>query len=73
MCYQLPATITKDGQPIRGGLDINASDARFAGIIYPKILTTTEAPAAAVGGQVPTPRTPVVVDWDPDEDPVAAV
>jgi hypothetical protein len=37
MCYQLPGSITKSGQPIRGGTDINATDAAFAGRIYPKM------------------------------------
>ena len=37
MCYQLPGTITKDGKPIRGGLDINPLDADFTATIYPKI------------------------------------
>lgn len=37
MCYQLPGSITKDGEPIRGGLDINATDYEFAGRIYPKV------------------------------------
>lgn len=36
MCYQLPGEITKDGQPILGGLDINATDAAFAHRIYPR-------------------------------------
>ena len=36
MCYQLPASITKDGKPIIGGIDINATDYSFAGRIYPK-------------------------------------
>jgi Astacin (Peptidase family M12A) len=36
MCYQLPGTITKDGQPITGGTDINETDSEFAGKIYPK-------------------------------------
>jgi hypothetical protein len=73
MCYQLPGEITKDGQPIRGGTDINQSDARFAGIVYPKVLSATETPeAAVVAAKVPTPRTPAVVDWDPEEDPVPA-
>lgn len=36
MCYQLPGSITTDGQPIRGGLDINASDGSFMGTMYPK-------------------------------------
>jgi hypothetical protein len=36
MCYQLPREITKNGLPIRGGLDINPTDFAFAGKIYPK-------------------------------------
>ncbi len=36
MCYQLPGDITKDGEPIPGGTDINATDSSFAGQIYPK-------------------------------------
>jgi Astacin (Peptidase family M12A) len=36
MCYQLPGEITRDGQPIRGGTDINQTDYAFAGRIYPK-------------------------------------
>ena len=35
MCYQLPAEITRDGQPILGGLDINTTDRTFARRIYP--------------------------------------
>jgi hypothetical protein len=36
MCYQIPGTITKDGQPIVGGLDIDDSDFAFAATIYPQ-------------------------------------
>jgi len=36
MCYQIPGAITKDGKPIIGGKDIDASDATFIGKIYPK-------------------------------------
>jgi len=36
MCYQIPGEITKDGKPIIGGLDIDASDYAFSGTIYPK-------------------------------------
>lgn len=43
MCYQLPGSITKDGKPIRGGNDINDTDYRFAGKIYPKTGSQTEA------------------------------
>jgi hypothetical protein len=36
MCYQLPGSITRDGRPIIGGIDINSTDAGFAARIYPK-------------------------------------
>lgn len=36
MCYQLPGSITKDGQPILGGFDINKQDYALLGKIYPK-------------------------------------
>lgn len=36
MCYQLPGEITKDGKPILGGADINATDHQFVARIYPK-------------------------------------
>jgi hypothetical protein len=70
MCYQLPGEITKDGEPIRGGTDINDSDARFAGLIYPTVLTAPEgAPATrSVSGGVPAQRATSIVDWDPQDD-----
>jgi hypothetical protein len=43
MCYQLPGSITRDGRPILGGADINATDYTFIGRIYPRV-----APAAAL-------------------------
>lgn len=36
MCYQLPGSITLDGQPIVGGTDINSTDCAFAKKVYPK-------------------------------------
>ncbi|MGH9947941.1 MAG: M12 family metallopeptidase [Pyrinomonadaceae bacterium] len=36
MCYQIPGSITKDGQPILGGLDINQQDHDFLALVYPK-------------------------------------
>jgi hypothetical protein len=36
MCYQLPGSITKNGQPIVGGKDIDKSDSIFMASIYPK-------------------------------------
>jgi hypothetical protein len=36
MCYFLPGLITRDGQPIPGGRDINGSDYSYAGQVYPK-------------------------------------
>ena len=37
MCYQIPGSITKDGNPIIGGLDIDERDFDFAGKTYPKL------------------------------------
>jgi hypothetical protein len=52
MCYQIPGSITRDGQPIVGGLDIDPSDFAFAAKIYPKPITAsaaTSVDSAAVG------------------------
>ncbi len=69
MCYRLPGEITKDGKPIRGGADINKMDADAVAIIYPKVLRAAEAaPTTGAEAEVPTPRLPAVVDWDPSED-----
>lgn len=51
MCYQLPGSITKDGQPIRGGDRINANDAAFIATIYPKQSAPIVVPP--VGGKSP--------------------
>jgi hypothetical protein len=48
MCYQLPASITRDGRPIIGGIEINDTDYKFAGSIYPKP-GATPPPRATVG------------------------
>ena len=58
MCYQLPGTITYDGQPIRGGTDINATDSEFASLVYPK-------PPIAPG---PVNHNTGDSDWEADED-----
>jgi hypothetical protein len=36
MCYQIPGSLTKDGEPIIGGLDIDKRDYEFAAAVYPK-------------------------------------
>jgi hypothetical protein len=36
MCYQLPGSITVDGRPIPGGLDIDPADGAFAARVYPR-------------------------------------
>jgi len=36
MCYQIDGSLTKDGKPIVGGLDINDTDRAFAALVYPK-------------------------------------
>jgi hypothetical protein len=55
MCYQLPGEITRDGRPIVGGSDINATDFAFIGRIYPK-------PGHAVQHEHD------VEEWDESED-----
>jgi hypothetical protein len=35
-CYQIPGECTKNGQPIIGGVDIDASDYQFASQLYLK-------------------------------------
>jgi hypothetical protein len=59
MCYQLPGQITYDGQPIRGGTNINATDYAFAAIVYPKV-----GFAMPAGAQARAPQE----DWDPSLD-----
>jgi astacin (peptidase family M12A) len=36
MCYQIPGSITKNGQPILGGKDIDKLDYEFMAVVYPK-------------------------------------
>ncbi len=71
MCYQLPGSITRDGQPITGGTDINATDAAFNGQIYPRqqgqflspgVTSNTGAEAAMAA-----PAT-AMDDWSESED-----
>jgi hypothetical protein len=47
MCYQIPGELTKNGKPILGGTDIDPTDYKFAGLIYPKKVV---APAKAKKG-----------------------
>jgi len=47
MCYQLPGEITKDGRPIIGGVDINATDRSFAQAIYPRFGAAAQKTPAA--------------------------
>jgi hypothetical protein len=61
MCYQLPGSITMDGQPIRGGLDIDATDCRFASEIYPPV-------GSAPSGMAKRTATGASLDWDERED-----
>ena len=62
MCYQLPRTITIDGLPIRGGLDINSTDYAFCGQIYPK----------PDNGQSITQDHGCAEDWPESEDVVVS-
>lgn len=52
MCYQIPGTITVDGKPIVGGVDIDPLDYEFAGKIYP-LSASAPAPARAMAAVAP--------------------
>lgn len=45
MCYQIPGALTKDGKPILGGNDIDATDYTFIATVYPKPATPAPRPA----------------------------
>jgi hypothetical protein len=62
MAYQMPASITNDGQPIVGGLDINPEDAAFALAQYPLAVAPTLPPVSppTVPTPTPAPTTPDV-------------
>ena len=49
MCYQLPGSITFDGQPITGGSHVNETDFAFMGKIYPGAVVPPVVPPDAVG------------------------
>jgi hypothetical protein len=63
MCYQLPARITKDGLPIVGGVDINATDFAFAGRIYPLPTHGTSTDSSSQQAASTSQD-----DWSEDED-----
>jgi Astacin (Peptidase family M12A) len=60
MCYQLPGSITKDGQPIIGGVDIDPTDFAFNGRIYPKPGSTASSFSPSGNGSAD--------DWSEAED-----
>jgi hypothetical protein len=47
MCYQIDASLTRNGKPIPGGKGINGSDFRFISTIYPKTGAAPKSPATA--------------------------
>jgi hypothetical protein len=65
MCYQLPGSITRDGRPITGGVDINPTDYSFAGRIYPK-------PGRSFALEPELMLSETGEDWDASEDVAAA-
>ena len=61
MCYQIPGALTKDGQPILGGADIDQSDYDFIAQVYPKLVRAPVADppqpmVASAPGQGPAHR-----------------
>ena len=55
MCYQLPGSITRDGNPIAGGADFDQTDREFAAKMYPKSVgPPVVTPPVVIGGGVYT-------------------
>ena len=50
MCYQIPGSLTKNGAPILGGADIDASDYAFIASIYPKLVKAPVASPSSTPG-----------------------
>jgi hypothetical protein len=72
MCYQLPGSITKNGQPIPGGMFINDTDYKFVGDLWPgsvkpnpPVEPPTEPPALAGSVRVDLRKRKVFLpkDW----------
>lgn len=71
MCYQLPGSITRDSNPIRGGIDINATDADFCARIYPKSGATTGAAPDRLNcpsDVMPADAASHIGSWHPSQD-----
>lgn len=55
MCYQLPASITKTGKPIVGGVDITPNDYAWMATLYPKPNVPPPPPPPPIEGTVSLP------------------
>ena len=56
MCYEIPGAITKNGEPIIGGTDIDKWDRDFAQLVYPKPKPKAKAKPAAKAKAAPASR-----------------
>ncbi len=45
MCYQIPGELTRSGEPIVGGIDIDKWDREFIALIYPRLKSRPSAAA----------------------------
>lgn len=63
MCYQVPGVLTYSGQPILGGVDIDAQDYAFMAMMYPRPRVAAAVPASppAAAGSAPAPVEPIMV------------
>lgn len=70
MCYQLPGSITRDGEPILGGVDIDEEDAAFMASIYPKVVHAPKpAPHPHIGVLGHNGASDSVLSFAPGADP----
>jgi len=56
MCYEIPGTLTRNGQPIVGGTDIDEDDYAFAAKLYPKPKAQPPAPEAVTAARASRAR-----------------
>jgi hypothetical protein len=69
MCYQLPGSITIDGQPIPGGDALTESDLAYADLIYPRADSPTPPPVQPPVDPVAPVAPPVAPPVDPPPAP----
>jgi hypothetical protein len=72
MCYQLPGEITRNGRPILGGPDINATDRAFCQRIYPRFGASLDVQAQVAQDDSEFVEEPLFLDGPDDAHATSA-